>query len=218
MTSDATVLIFKSICNFIRDLNESFGTDFKSLYLYSALIEKTGIIHEEPIKKHIHIFSEFCKENEQAIIEKDVTQFHSSIIRYSDKVYIDLIEVFKKADKEEKDIMWKHLLALLALLHPSSQAKSLLKKQGEQNKNSGGEEEFLSNIIDKVGKHIDPTAASPVEMMNNIMSSGVFQDVVNSMNSGLSEGNLDLNKMLGSLQNMIGNLSTMAEAKEERNS
>lgn len=214
MTSDATLLIFKSICNFIKDLDESFGMNFKSLYLYSALIEKTGIIHEEPIKKHIHIFSEFCKLNENAIIEKDVAQINNPIIRYSERVYIDILEIFKKADNEEKDIVWKHLLALLALLHPSSQAKNLLKKQGGQHKN-GGEEEFLSNIIDKVGKHIDPAAASPAEMMNNIMSSGVFQDVVNSMNSGLSDGNLDINKMLGSLQNMIGNLSSMASTASE---
>ena len=33
-------------------------------------MEKTGIVHQEPIKKHIKIFYDFCKENEDAILEK----------------------------------------------------------------------------------------------------------------------------------------------------
>lgn len=215
MASDATVLIFRSICAFVKDLNESFGAKQKSVLLYAALIEKTGLMHEEPIKKHIHLFSQFCKTNEDGILKRDLDQFHSFVVQYSDKVFLDMKQIFSLADTEEQDILWRHLLTLLALLHPSSQAKSLLRQQSSSSSSipSGNEDQFLSNMIDKVGEHIDPTAANPVEMMNGIMQSGVFQDLVSSMNDGLSGGQLDISKMLGSLQSMIGNISTMAENK-----
>lgn len=218
MTSDTTVLIFKNICNFIKDMNGSFGAKQKSLLLYSALIEKTGLIHEEPIKKHITIFSEFCKKNEEAILEKNRSKLTATTLKYSDKVYIDLDAIFAIADAEEKEVMWKHLVALLALLHPSSHAKQLLQKEGDNKGTKTNEDEFLSGLIDKVGEHIDPTASNPMDMMNGIMSSGVFQDIVNNMNNGLSDGNLDLGKMLGSLQNMIGNINTMATASQSPSS
>lgn len=209
MTSDATLLIFKSICNFIKDLNESFGKKYKSLYLYAALIDKTGIINEEPIRKHIQLFSLFCKNNEEAILNKDESKIKTWNLKYSEKVYIDMKSIFTDADKDEKDTIWKHLIALLALLHPSSQAKNLLKSQAPNN--GGREDAFLTNLIDKVGEHIDPTASNPMDMMNGIMSSGVFQELVDSMNTGISDGELDLTKMLGSLQSMIGNINTMAQ-------
>ena len=82
----------------------------------------------------------------------------------------------------------------------------------KEKKQKGNEEDFLSNIMDKVGKHIDPTKTSnPAEMMSGIMSSGLFTELMNDMNEGMSSGDLDINKMMGSLQGMIGNLSNMIE-------
>lgn len=207
MTSDATILTFKSICGFIKDLNECFGKKHKSLYLYAALVEKTGIINEEPIRKHIQLFSQFCKKNEDAILNRDEGKMQCWELRYSEKVYIDLRAIFRDADRDEKDVIWRHMIALLALLHPSTQAKTLLKSRA---KTGGKEDEFLSSLIDKVSDHIDPTVSNPMDMMNGIMSSGVFQELVDNMNSGLSDGDLDLTKMLGSLQTMIGNINNLA--------
>ena len=47
------LIIFKAISNCIKDLGESFGKKQRSLLLYKHLVEKTTIVHEEPIKKHI---------------------------------------------------------------------------------------------------------------------------------------------------------------------
>ena len=54
---DNNLIIFKAISNFVRDLNDSFGTKQRSLQLYSRLISKTKIIHEGPIKKHVDTFN-----------------------------------------------------------------------------------------------------------------------------------------------------------------
>ena len=48
-----------------------------------------------------------------------------------------------------------------------------------------------------------------MESMNSLMSSGVFTELMDNMNTGINDGSLDMQTMIGSLQNMIGNLSTM---------
>lgn len=211
---ESTVLIFKCICNFIRDLNESFGTQQKSLLLYAHLVEKTGILNEEPIKKHIHCFHEFVKANEKGILDKNFDAFTTFEIHYSDKVFIDLEEIFERADADEKNTIWKHLVTLLAILDPSSHAKKILQEEKEKKTKRGdstNEESFLTDIIDKVGKNIDPTVSNPTEMMGSIMNSGVFTELVETMNTGLHSGDLDLTKMIGSLQSMMGNLSQIVQ-------
>jgi hypothetical protein len=88
------------------------------------------------------------------------------------------------------------------------------KSKGEK----GNEEEFLTNIINKVGSQIDPSTANPAEMMTNLMSSGIFTELVDNMNQGLTKGDLDLGKMIGSLQSMMGNLNTMVASAQQQQS
>jgi hypothetical protein len=215
MTSSETesrVLVFKYICNFIKDLTESFGGRQKSLFLYSHLVEKTGIMHEEPIKKHVSLFYQFVKANEDAIMEKDASKFNSYSIFYSEKVGIDLKEIFEWADTQEKNAIFKHLLALLAVLDPSSSAKELLKKEIDSKKKKGedgNEEMFLKNIIDKVSSEMDTDMDNPMQLMSKMMTSGVFKDIVEDMNSSLSEGSLDMGKMVNTMQMIMGNLGNM---------
>jgi hypothetical protein len=218
-STDSTVLIFKCIGSFIKDLNDCFGTEQKSLLLYAHLVENTGIIHEEPIRKHIRCFHDFVKANEDAIMTKDFDACTEPFIRYSDKVFIDMTDVFKRADASEKEVIWKHLVTILAVLDPSSQAKKMLQEEQEKKKSKGekgNEEEFLTNIINKVGSQIDPSTANPAEMMTNLMSSGIFTELVDNMNQGLTKGDLDLGKMIGSLQSMMGNLNTMVASAQQQ--
>lgn len=220
-----TIFLFKCIVDFIHCLRDLYGENQHSLELYDLLMEKTGIVHEEPIKKHIHLFYEFLRENEEAILENSPTLIKKWKIEYSDKVYIDLKPIFEDCSESDMKVLWQHLLTLLAVLIPTSQAKQILKQQknkkkkknqktNKKNSNSGetNEDDFLSNIMDKVGKHIDPSKTSnPAEMMTGIMSSGLFGELMDDMNKGMSSGDLDINKMMGSLQGMIGNLSTMMD-------
>lgn len=215
--TESKILIFKYICNFIKDLNESFGNKQKSLLLYAHLVEKTGIMHEEPIKKHISLFYNFIKENEEAIIQKNHTLFKTFTIFYSEKVGIDLKEIFEIADKDEKNAIFKHLLALLAVLDPSSSAKAMLKEEIDNKKKkgeSGNEENFLKNIIDKVSSELDSNIDNPMQLMNKMMTSGVITDIVEDMNTSFSEGNLDMNKMINTMQMLMGNISNVVQTQE----
>ena len=47
----------------------------------------------------------------------------------------------------------------------------------------------------------------PMEAVTSIMQSGVFQELVTGMGEGLQNGDLDLSKLMGTVQNMVGNLN-----------
>ena len=210
--NEDNVFLFKCIVDFIHSLNELYGEKYHNLQLYDLLMDKTGIVHEEPIRKHIHLFYDFVRENEDSILERNLTLIKVWKIEYSEKVFIDLKPIFEEANNEDKQCIWNHLLTLLAILIPTSKAKQILKEMKEKKKKKGNEEDFLTNIMDKVGQHINPsTSSNPAEMMNDIMGSGLFTELMSDMNKGMSNGDLDVNVMMGSLQNMIGRLSNMID-------
>ena len=62
------IVLFKCIVDFVHALREMFGEKQHSLELYDLLLDKTGLIHQEPIKKHIQIFHHFVLQNENAIL------------------------------------------------------------------------------------------------------------------------------------------------------
>ena len=220
---NSTALAFNTICNFIRDLSASFGNKQKSLLLYGHLIEKTGLIHIDPVKKHIHIFKKYMEENQEAIENRDKSKFKSFLISYSDKVAIDLKGVFALCDKEEEKVVWNHLLTISAVLNPLGNAKQILKDLSDATAKKGGngaggqEENFLKNIMDKIGtemENYDTENMNPMQMIGSMMSSGAMNDIFQNISSGLNEGNLDLGSMMNTMQSLVSNLGTMVNENQ----
>lgn len=212
--TEDTIVLFKCIVDFIHCLREMFGKEQHSLELYDLLMERTGIVHQDPIKKHVKLFKDFLQKNEEAILENNEEKMTEWKIEYSEKVFIDLNSIFSMSLEEDKQTIWQHLLTLMAVLIPTSNAKNILKER-KANKNKEGD--FLTNLINKVEKHVDPsTATDPAQMMSGILSSGLFSELMDDMNRGMSDGDLDLNKMMGSLQGMIGNMSNMFENMDKK--
>ena len=208
---DQTLIIFNCISKFVSELNSQFGEKYRSLQLYSRLIEKTTIVHDEPIKKHINAFKTFCVNNRDAISKLDNNLIVQQNITYSDRVYINMHTILKNADRDEKNVIWKYILNISAYLDPSNKAKDILKESIEKSGNKGGnEEKFLTNIINEVEDKVDPTQ-NPMEAVGNIMQSGLFTNLVGSMNSGLENGDLDLGKLMGTVQTMVGSLNNMTQ-------
>lgn len=203
--TDTSLITFKAISNFTNCLEEVFGEEHRFLKLYAHLINKTQIAHEKPILKHIEAFRLFCMSNRDAIEQKNYKKFEMNNITYSDRVYIDMKIIFTSADKETASIIWKHLLTISALVDPTGKAKQLLKESTKTGKN-GYEANFLTDIIEKVEQNVDPNA-NPMEAVTSIMQSGVFQELVTGMGEGLQNGDLDLSKLMGTVQNMVGNLN-----------
>jgi hypothetical protein len=203
--TDSSLIIFKAIANFTNCLDEVFGEEQRSLKLYAHLINKTTIAHEKPILKHIEAFRTFCKDNRDSIEEKNHETFSNDKIIYSDRVFINVKDILKVADKDSKNIIWKHILTISALVDPAGKARQVLKETSQKN-NSETESDFLENIISKVEENVDPNA-NPMEAVTSIMQSGVFQELVGGMGNGLQDGSLDLGKLMGTVQNMVTNLN-----------
>jgi hypothetical protein len=205
---------FKSVCNFVKALNDVFGDRSPSLQLYSHLLEKTGLIHEDPIKKHIGLFRHFCKENELFIMNKDYVSFQSmsderATIQYSDKVFIDMKKVFSLADKEQLETIYNHLLTISAVLVPNSKAKKLLKEMKNKSSSSSDTKsnidptEFITKIFKKISENVNLDSSNPMEMITSLMSSGVLTDIMSMMNDGMGNGSLDIPKLLSTLQSFM---------------
>jgi len=232
MISENSLITFRAISNFVICLAEVFGKQkkYRPLQLYAFLINKTTLIHEEAILKHISAFKNFCIENREAIINKSHTDFvsylsenserHGGIIKYSDRVWIDIGSILKSCDKsgdkETKNIIWKHILTISALVDPAGKAKDILKQNSKSGGGGSSESEFLSDVINKVEKNIDPNA-NPMDAISNIMQSGIFTDLVSGMGNGLQDGTLDLSKLMSTVQNMVSGLSSQLENLNDNN-
>lgn len=210
---DTSLVTFKAISTFSSSLEEIFGKRQRPLKLYVRLLTRTTLSHEKAIKKHIEAFREFCTANREALETKDAKKLVKNKIIYSERVYIDMSRIFSAADKETTNIIWEHLLTIAALVDPTGKARQILKESAKKG-NSATEANFLTDIIGKVEKHVDPEA-DPMQAVASIMQSGVFADLVGGMGSGLQDGSLDLGKLMGTVQSMVSNLSEGAtDAKQ----
>ena len=210
-SQDQTLNLFKAINGFVKNMNECYGTQQRTLQLYARLISKTTIEDEVPISRHIAAFATFLKDNKDAILEKNHKKLVNIKISYNEKVYINMDMIFRAASASERTIIWKHILTIYAFIDPQSRAKEMLREVIDKDGAGGAkEEEFLSDIFDKVGNNIQ-TDGNPLQAVGNLMSSGVFTDIVGSMSNGLESGELDLGKLMGSMQGMVTNIGQMAE-------
>ena len=208
--NNSNLLAFKSISNFVKSLNECFGPNQKTLQLYSRLLEKTTLSHEDAMQKHIDIFKKFCTDNKDGIINKNSKLITDFKIPFNKRVYINLEPIFATADADEMKTIWQHLLNICSYIDPESNAKNILKESMKTNSNTGAaEENFINNLIENVSKNVDENPDNPMQSINNIMSSGLFTDLLGGMSNGLESGELDLGKLMGTVQGMISTISQM---------
>lgn len=198
MTTDYNIITFKAICTFVNDLSEIFASENHSLKLYDRLIKKTTMTHDKAISKHISAFKTYCKANREAILNKDITKIKNNLIQYSSRVYIDMSSIFRSADKDTIDIIWNHFLTISAFVDPASKAKEILKKNSTNTK----ETDFLSNIINQVEDKIDPNSSNPLQAVSSILSSGILNDLVSNMNTGVKNGELNIPNLIGTVEKM----------------
>lgn len=240
MLSDTNLITFKAIINFVNDLNSLFGEFQHSLKLYHHLITKTTFAHDKPILKHIEAFTAYCVANQEAIMNKDKNRLNQDNIQYSERVYINIHRLFfpttarsKPMDVETEEAIWKHLIYLSARTNPNESALRMLKsvmesksesKRGGESKSGGininvagegKEKEFLTNIMNKVENCIDPNATNPLQAISTLMSSGLITELVSDMGQGIENGSLNLNSLMGTVQNMVAGMNTSGSSSGE---
>lgn len=202
------LVAFKAISNFVKDLNTVMGEKKHNVALYSRLVEKTTISHEEPIRKHVSSFTQYCISNRDSILEKDISKITSPRIEYSEKVYLDMLEIFESADGDTKEAVFQHLLAISSIVDPTSNAKKILRQAIEKKSDgasSSSEGDFLNKLITKVESAVDPDSMKdPLTAVTSILTNGAFREVFSELQTGLGNGSLDMGKMLGAMSGLMG--------------
>lgn len=216
MATDSSLLAFKAISTFVTELSNIFGEKQRPLKLLSHLISKTTLNHFKVIERYATIFKDFCIVNRDAILTKDSKLIKKNRIVYSERLYIDFTNIFKSADNDTKQVIWRHLLLISAHLDPESNAKQVIKSlvpsiSPQQKFNESGDEkeaEFVNNLMSKIEGVFGSTDASnvnPQEAIMKVMQTGLFSDIMSGLDSGLKDGSLDLQKLLGTVQGMVSN-------------
>ena len=208
------LLAFQAISSFVSEANSVGGSTQKSLQLYNRLIQKTQIGHTDAIHKHLNAFKKFCQDNQEALKEQEVDKLANNIIEYSSRVYIN-VRLLLLNSKENSSAIWQHIITIGAIVYPQAKLKKVLKEQQEVAASNNSlvfdgdtpEDDFLSNIMNKVESSVDPNTDNPTAALGQIMSGGLMTDLMGSMTSGMQDGSLDLGKLMGSLQKMVGKLS-----------
>jgi len=218
------LLAYQAISSFVSEANAVGGSTQKSLQLYNRLVQKTQISHVEAIKKHIDAFKKFCQDNQEALKEQEIGSLNTNVIEYSSRVYINF-RLLLINSKENASAIWQHIITIGAIVYPQAKLKKVLKEKQEQQKESSSkdpifdgdtpEDDFLSNIMTKVESSVDPNTSDPSAALGQIMSGGLMSDLMGSMTSGMQDGSLDLGKLMGSLQKMVGKLQDTDDAPPE---
>tara|TARA_X000000950_G_scaffold283485_1_gene384407 strand:+ start:2680 stop:3360 length:681 start_codon:yes stop_codon:yes gene_type:complete len=214
MLTDDDIQKFKVIVNFISDLHEIFGETNDSIEMYNILLEKTGLTNYNAIRKNITIFHEFLEENKNEIEKKDLENITGSI-KYSDNIILNIKNILQSTDNDNRNEIWNHLSVLYSVIFNNNSNIITTNTTTNTNTNtttntntnitpSGGD--AFTNIVSKISNNVqNETSDDPGQIMQNMMQNGVFNELVNEMNESISNGDLDIGKMLGSLQNMLGN-------------
>ena len=208
--SDDDIQKFKVIVNFISDLSDIFGDTNDSIEMYNILLEKTGLTNYTAIRKNITIFSEFLEQNKNEIEKKDLENING-FVKYSDNIILNIKNILQSTDNENRSEIWNHLNVLYSviidnnsnIITNTNEIGNITNTNTNENTN---ENNVFSNIVGKISENVqNETSNDPGQIMQNMMQSGVFNELVTEMNDSLVNGDLDIGKMLGSLQNMLGN-------------
>ena len=221
------LLAFQAISQFVVDANEVGGSTQRSLQLYSRLIEKTNLTSREAIKKHISGFLRFCLENRESLKTQQIESLDPTTVEYSPRVYINIRLLLKNSSGEDQEAIWNHLMTISAIVDPEAKMKEVLTEKAkiEQksendtiislNSDGSAEDDFIQNIMTKVETSVDPNSTDPSAALGQIMTGGLMTDMMSSMTQGMQNGSLDLGKMMGSLQKMVGQLEQTSDAPPE---
>jgi hypothetical protein len=216
-------LLFSKFVQFVEDLNNVFGAKFKSIKMYHIVVNKLKELHEsetnsgdtkERIDQHIKILCDFIKENNQAILSQDENLFVQPQIKYSDSIYIDVLNILKNT--EEKSAIWKHLLLLESLYDPASNAREILDKllieDTEENKLIKNIASKLENpdVMSKIS-NMNPSS-NPFDMIQTLSSSGLMDSLMGGLTGDLQKA--DPKKLIGTMRNMLDVISTQLESSD----
>lgn len=193
--STKTYEIFKAIVDFVVDLDTVFGQRHRSISLYRRLVSKMSEANAEPVRKHVELFAQFCAENIEALESGDLQRLAQPLLKYSDRVYIQLDTLAAHAEPSVAKTILEHLLTINALINSTDgKALALL------NASRPSVDTILDELLATVSDTIDPAAASnPAAAAMSLISSGKIASLISTMTRGVQDGSFSTETMIKKL-------------------
>ena len=214
MDNDLYLKVFSKTLSFLKELNDTFGEKHPSVRLFYKLYKNTSILSTDKVKSRVDVFKKYLLDNKDDIING--TSLSIDELKISDKVYIKFSDLFKDCDKDTSNVILKHLRLILYIINPNEDLKNAIITPTASNTK---EDEFLQNFMSKVEdtfKEGDmPT--DPMAATMKLLQSGVIGDLMGNITSSVNNGGLDIKKLLGSVQGMMGNLQTETASQGKEN-
>lgn len=234
--SPSELYAFQIMLDFVSDIKNYFGHQknpaIKAMTLYHRLISKMSFEDKSLITKHIELFKNFCIRNREQIHAKNFA-FAVGKIEFTERIYIDMPHIFKLAsndsDESTSKTLWEYVWSLSALLDSESKTKQLLTASRETESahsvdtcKQNIDNDFLSGMMKTIGQSFGgmqmPSsggATNPMEMMAGLMGSDSISGLVNSVQTNLQNGNIDLGKLMGTMQTMVDTVQTEIEKTDD---
>jgi|688.fasta_scaffold12026_10 hypothetical protein len=203
---------FEAITAFVGDLWDVFQTSKPTpLALYHRMVKHINKEHSESgIRDSVNGFIEFFAKYEKCIIDDHLDSIpRGVVIRYgrSEKVYLEIQKYIHQSsnDVETRDAIRKHLITISSILEPDTRKfEELEKKNGLNIDDSTPEGKFLSNIMKDAQNSVgDINSDNPTAAMSSIFTN-VVPNLIGGLQNGVNSGNLDMYKLMGTMQQVIG--------------
>jgi hypothetical protein len=233
---DRYVQAFGAVEDFVELLWDNFKIPKKAtpLSLYRRIVthirnKKTEALNEDGVNKVLSGFRQFLCKYEPQIMENNMEKMpKGTIIEYGDRRDICL-EIQKyvylcgqKNDEDTKDLIREHLITISAILEPNKdKMNEKLAQLGhletadleDLNLNidtSTKEGQFIGGIIERTKNSMGETEDGKPPDMMGLLQSGIIQDMFQGM-QGVAAGEMDMMKMVGTMQNALGALASASQ-------
>lgn len=211
--------IFKAIIEFTDQLNDTFGKEDVNIVKVFRIINKTPLTNRKVIDRHLVVFHDYLDKNRAGILARNADQFTVDKLQLTERIFMDLKTIILNTDEATRKVIWQHLLNILYLYNPQDETvRTELKVAMSEHETK--ENKFLMDTFSKFEKTLQETKTGsgdpdPMAMVSGLMQSGFLNEMIGSINSGVNSGSLDIKSLIGTVQNMLGNLSETIEKEEK---
>jgi hypothetical protein len=212
--------IFKAIIDFTDQLNDTFGKDDINVVKVFRIINKTPLTNRKVIDRHLIVFHDYLSQNRAGILSRNADSFVLDKLNLTERIFMDLKSILLSADQATRKVIWQHLLNILYLYEPKDEVvRTELKVAMSEHESK--ENKFLMDTFSKFEKTLQETKTDsgdpdPMSMVSGLMQSGFLNEMIGSINTGVNSGSLDIKSLIGTVQNMLGNLSETIEKEETK--
>ncbi len=227
---------FGAVEDFVEFLWENFKVSKKAtpLSLYRRIVthirnKKTGSLNDDGVNKALSGFRQFLCTYESQIMENNMDNIpRGTVIKYGDRKDICLeiqkyIFLCRKKDEDIRDLIREHLITISAILEPNKDKMNEklahlghldnLNNLEDLNLNidtSTKEGQFIGNIIERTKNSVGESEDGKPPDMMALLQSGIIQDMFQGM-QGVANGEMDMMKMVGTMQNALGALASASQ-------